>query len=44
MARHFVRLPTMVGIVSLTREQSSMAALIGVLACADEFGNIMLRR
>jgi hypothetical protein len=44
MTRHFVRLRTMVKIVSLQRSQSSMAALIGVLARAEEFSNIMLRR
>lgn len=44
MARHFVRLPTMATITSLPRERSSMGALIGVLARAEEFKNIMLRR
>jgi hypothetical protein len=44
MTRHFVRLPTMVKIVSLQRSQASMGALIGVLARAQEFSHIMLRR
>jgi hypothetical protein len=44
MARHFVRLPTMVTFVTLPRASSSMAALIGALARADEFKGIMLRR
>ncbi|KAI8467024.1 MAG: hypothetical protein J3K34DRAFT_47254 [Monoraphidium minutum] len=44
MARHYVRLPTMVVLVKLPRQQSSMAALISALARADEFKNIILRR
>ncbi len=44
MARHFVRLGTMVTVVTLPRPQASMEALIGVLARAEEFGAIMLRR
>lgn len=44
MARHCVKLPTMCGVARLSREQSSMAALIGVLARAEEFKNISLRR
>jgi len=44
MANHFVRLPTMVHIVTLQRAQSSMGQLIGALARAEEFRNIMLRR
>ena len=44
MARHFVRLPTMATITALPREHASMGALIGVLARAEEFSNIMLRR
>lgn len=44
MARHFVRLPTMATITALPRERSSMGALIGALARAEEFASIMLRR
>lgn len=44
MARHYVRLPTMVRVAGLPRGESSMEHLIGALARADEFKNIILRR
>lgn len=44
MARHYVRLPTMVQVVTLQRSQSSMGQLLEALAGATEFSNIMLRR